>query len=752
MNLLFPGMLLGLLGLAIPVALHLIARHKYQVQEFPSIQLLRADERTNVFALRLVDVGPLLLRLAVLALLVLAMARLVTAWAPFGPAARNLVVVVDCSASMRALSGAAEDGRRAPLLALAKARAEALLRDIAAPSQCALIAAGQGDQQVVPLQPSPHEALRSLADLDAADGAGRGLVHAVAAACDLLRGRREARSQVVVLTDLAASALEARNADDLRRVREAQRELGPRLEIVFLDLAGAQADNLAILNASVRGSRVQMGHDAHIVARVFNGGTAERKAKLQLAVGERREALVKEIALAPGAEADVDLTLRASRAGQALVQVCLEGDDHLPDDDRFAVPLDVADARRVLIVHDPAAPAEGRGEPSPASVPPDTRNPPSATRHHEEALDGARILRFALNPGRELGQPHGTGFHATAVAPEALAGQPLSKYDTIVLYDVSTLGEQALKDLDAFARQGRSLLFVCSGGTHPLKFNRTFAALSPAQVGSERMLDPPIGLRYADSAHPVLAPFRDRLKGDLSAVRFAAVREVRQLAPGAAALFTGADGSPLAAEMPLGLGRTALLAFGFELDRGNLARTRVFPALIWRLMAHLSGDLRPRRPDLLTAAQPAVLEVPEPAFAFLDELELSPLASSAPPLRLAVERDRTLLLPGLPVGHYLLHKPSEGAGRRAAGGRQVAVNHDPRESRTARAAEAELAGLFGQRVRVAAATEPLRLVPSGGELWQLLAAMLFIAYALEGFIGWVLNARRERQRSQEASP
>ncbi|HPD15158.1 MAG TPA: BatA domain-containing protein [Planctomycetota bacterium] len=750
MSLLFPGMLLGLVALAIPVALHLIARHKYQVQDFPTIQFLRADERTNVFAMRLVDVGQLLLRLAVLALLALAMARLFTAWTPFGPAARNLVVVVDCSASMQALGTRPADGRPAPLMDLAKAQADALLREVAAPSRCALIAAAQDAEPIVPLHPAPHEAIRALSGLAATDGAGRGLVRAVAAGCDLLRGRREARSQIVVLTDLAASAFEARNSEDLRRIRDAQAELGRKLEIVLLDLAGAQADNLAILEARVRGSRVQMGDDAHIVARVLNAGTAERKAKLQLAVGERREPLIKEIALAPGGEADVDLTLRATRAGQAIAEVCLDGDDGRPGDNRFAVPLDVADARRVLIVHDAAPPAEGRAEPGLPSGLSEIRNPRSAGRS-EGLLDGVRILRFALNPGRELGQPHGTGIHTTAVTPEALAGQPLSKYDVIVLHDVSTLSEQALKDLEAFARQGRALLFVCGGGTHAMKFNRTFASLSPAQVGNERTLDPPIGLRPAGAQHPVLAPFRDRLKGDLSAVRFAAVRELRQLAPTASAMLVGTDGAPLAAEMAVGQGRAALLAFGFELDRGNLARTRVFPALMWQLLGYLSGDLRPRRPDVLTAARPAVLDVSEPAFAFLDELELSPRGAPASPLRLAIGPDRTLLVPSLPVGHYALQKPSEGAARRAATGRPLAVNHDPRESRTERITEAELADLFGQGVRVAAAGEPLRLTPAGGELWPLLAALLFIAYALEGLIGWALNARRERQRSQEAS-
>ena len=77
MNFLFYGMLAGLAGLAIPTAIHLIARQKYPIQNFPTIRLLRIERRDNTFASRLVDPWQLLLRLIVLTLLVLAMARLI---------------------------------------------------------------------------------------------------------------------------------------------------------------------------------------------------------------------------------------------------------------------------------------------------------------------------------------------------------------------------------------------------------------------------------------------------------------------------------------------------------------------------------------------------------------------------------------------------------------------------------------------------------------------------------------------------
>jgi hypothetical protein len=100
MSFLYPAMLAGLAGLAVPVILHLIARHKFPVRDFPSVRLLREERRTNVFAWRLVDPLQLLLRLLVLRLLALAMARLFMPSFPSKAAPRNLVVVLDASASM----------------------------------------------------------------------------------------------------------------------------------------------------------------------------------------------------------------------------------------------------------------------------------------------------------------------------------------------------------------------------------------------------------------------------------------------------------------------------------------------------------------------------------------------------------------------------------------------------------------------------------------------------------------------------
>ena len=766
MSLLFPAMLAGLVGLGIPFALHLIAKHKFPVRDFPTLRLLMRDERTNVFAPRLIDPWQLLLRLLVLTLLVLAMARVFLPGFSGTPAPRNLVVVVDCSASMNLTVKNPAGSGQFTLLELARRKARELLGEISAPSQCALIAAADDTHLLAELQPSPAAALAALSPqppdarphpLSATDGSGRGLLHAIAAAGDLLRGRREVRSQIVVLTDLRATAFATRNQRDLLRLALTRADLGDRLDLILVDLATGATENLAITEARVRGSRVKVGDDAHILARLRNSGTNDRTAKIQLAIGNQPDPAIKEIPLAAGAEAVVDLTTPVNRSVRAIAQARLKEPDALPADDTFSVPLNVAETRRVLIINGASQAAVTDSALARLGQPGATAQPKAVDV--EETVDGATILRFVLNPGRELGRASGTGIDTTLVTPEALAGQTLSKFELVVLYDVTSLPAQAVEDLNTFVRQGRSLLFVGAGGVNALQFNRLFFSadpqrpgLAPAQLGNDKDFAPALALADTSSPHPWLAPFRDRLQGDLSGVRFTKARELPAVAAGATAMLTGADGRPLAVEMPLEKGRVAMLAFGFELDRGNLARTRVFPALMWRLVDYLTGQLRVRPPDILTALQPAVLDVSEPAFAFATELELTTLgdATNRPPVRLKVNADQTVLVPALPAGDFALHKP-RAIGAVAGHTRHITVHTDAQESDFTRATEPQLRDWLGGEVRVTEAAEAVKLAPPGSEFWRPLLLLLLIAYLAEALTSYVMSARREKQRVAEAS-
>lgn len=759
MGFLYPGMLAGLLGLSVPVILHLIARHRFPVIGFPSIRFIRKDDRTNVLAAKLIDIPQLLLRLLVLFLLVLTMSRCVSPSGFGAKAARNLVVIVDASASMRT-TVSANASEQISLFERARKKAAELLGEIQAPSQCALLSAEQDLRTLAPLSPSSNVALAELPGLQAIDGPGCGLVQAVGHAAEMVCGRREARSQIVVLTNMRASSFEQRNARELARLTEIRATMGDKLQLVFVDVSsGVKLENVGFSDAHVRDRLAKIGDDAHVIGTLVNSGSLERTAKVRVDVGEKQEPTIKEIVIAPGAEAVVDMPVRVNRAVRTFARLKIDI-DAFADDDTFSVPLNVADARRVLIVNGSVQGTPDR-QPSALSVLGNGGAPPAAAES-EAGADGATILRYVLNPGRELGLAHGTGIDTTVVSPEALAGQTLSKYECVILYDVSSLPDAVLQDLDAFTREGRALLFVCSAGCNALQFNRSFGSasgtrrqLAPAQLGNDISFETPAGIQLPNS-HPLFAPFRDRLQGDLSVIHFTKIRELGALADGTTALFrTSNEGKrPLAVEQPLGRGRVVMTTFGVELERGSIAKARVFPALIWRLVDYLTGQLRARAPDIFTALRPAILDASEAPFAFANELELTRLKSTEKeivpaPLRLSLRQDGTIAVPGLPAGRYSLTKAREpGAAETLSGySRNISVQLDPLESQMARMEDASLTGVFGAGARSIDCREPLPASTGGSEWTRIGVIALLIAYIAESFFSWLTSLRRARQRA-----
>src|SRR5687767_10933933 len=104
MSFLTPLFLVGLIGLAIPVLLHLIQRERKRVVEFPSLMFLRRIPYQSVRRRRIRDWALLAMRLAALVLIVVAFARpffkrdSLSAAAQNG--AREAVILVDTSYSM----------------------------------------------------------------------------------------------------------------------------------------------------------------------------------------------------------------------------------------------------------------------------------------------------------------------------------------------------------------------------------------------------------------------------------------------------------------------------------------------------------------------------------------------------------------------------------------------------------------------------------------------------------------------------
>ncbi|MFM7865386.1 MAG: BatA domain-containing protein, partial [Planctomycetaceae bacterium] len=103
-----PWLLLGLAGIGLPLAAHLISRRRFDVVDWGAMQFLNPSRKTRR-RLKLEELLLLLLRMAVVGLLVLAASR---PWIPGGwlygyrsAGSRTVVLVIDGSNSMSRSDG-----------------------------------------------------------------------------------------------------------------------------------------------------------------------------------------------------------------------------------------------------------------------------------------------------------------------------------------------------------------------------------------------------------------------------------------------------------------------------------------------------------------------------------------------------------------------------------------------------------------------------------------------------------------------
>jgi hypothetical protein len=188
-----PLLLLGAVALAVPLLLHLFRKKERSIQTFPALRYLKRTSRERATLVRLRQILLLALRLAILAALILAGARLVVPAAGGDQPAAGLVIVVDNGLP----SARVVDDRR--VLDHLVQRAEAALARAGPLDRVWVLAAGEPWRPALP--GGPAEARRQLGELEPS-GAMADLPAMVARARSLLEAGAPELRQILILSDL----------------------------------------------------------------------------------------------------------------------------------------------------------------------------------------------------------------------------------------------------------------------------------------------------------------------------------------------------------------------------------------------------------------------------------------------------------------------------------------------------------------------------------------------------------------------
>lgn len=553
-----PLFLLGLLSAAIPLVIHLSRSRRTKTMRFSTTRFFTDQFLRSYRMSRLKELWLLACRMALCALLAMAMARplLLPKGQPFlVGGSRSIVLVLDNSASM----GYTENGTT--LLDRARVAARDLVAGLKPGDTVSVVLAGRkagGPEVLFPRPtPSPGDALQAIDAVRVAT-LGTDLSGAVARAEAVALSSPARSKEVYVLSDLQDVGWQLPDGS-----------AAPNGEVLFffVKVRPAKPENLAVTAVQYAAARPTAGVPFTIRPHLtVQGGNASACAvKLVVdgrQVGERR---VDKLQNGRWAVPRFDHTFAAGGWHTGYVEVA---DATLPEDNRRYFAFEVHDSVRVLAVD---------GAPSQVA-----------------RLDELFFLKLALTA-----DPENKGaVRVDVVSPSGLTGADFARYPLVVLANVEALPPPAVEALEGYVDRGGSLLVFLGDQVNPEFYNANFASPTRLHGGlmPGRLLgregDPKGAADFAavgavDDTHPALSAFGDPQFAGLSNVGFKALWGVDP-GPASAVLMRVSTGSPLLLSKPFGKGRVLAFTSSCDRDWTNFPVRPAFLPWVHRLVGFLA--------------------------------------------------------------------------------------------------------------------------------------------------------------------
>jgi hypothetical protein len=604
-------MLAGIAGAVLPLVLHLLSRARYRRVQWGAMMFLADEPTWQSSGPRLKELSLLLLRMGIVGLLAVALARPVLApragaWAPDDPAC--IVIIVDRSGSM-ALEDAGQQrinpARRAVLSILAGLRRGDEAAVIYTPDWPGHPPQLSGDLPSLAAQAAELRPTATRADL-----AG-----ALAAAGQLLNSSRSSDKRVIIVCDRQASSW--RDVDETLAtnwrdsVRDPQTGRGPRVSMI--PVGSTEAGNVAVESVLPLSSPIIRDTLAEIEVRLTNYDTVAR-AGLPLALQTGGAEVYRTTV---NIEAGQTLTCRCpvkfTMTGSSILRAQIGGSD-VASDDVLECAVEVTDPISVLIISgDPPAPTMRvlRGE--------------------------ADYLRLALAPFASAGKTGVDPAHVQVIGAEQWPALDRTRQQVVVLANVPRVTSSQVSQIEQYVYNGGGLLVapgnLCDVENYAQQLWRDGSGVLPAAlerpVADESQATSLLGVELA---HPIFS----FLEGQSDPVPNVSVSRYFPASGSEGARILGryASGKPFLVEGMFGRGRVLLVTTSLDTDWSNLPLSHIYLPLIQSAARYLAGGSFSRR-NLVPG---------EPIIAMIEDA-IEPRAEIRGPGELRATLDL------LPVGH-----------------------------------------------------------------------------------------------------
>ncbi len=474
-----PFFLFGLLAAGIPLVIHLWNRRRVVTIDFSSLIFITAAHRENARRFQLRQFLILLLRMAIIALIALALARpFLTLGLPVASvrAKTDVVIVLDNSYSMayQDINGVRFDK--------AKTLATDIIDTLRHGDRAALILMSDIPKPVFrQLTPDIESVTEAINNTETSYRTTH-VQPSLELAHEILAESEQLNKEIYLVSDFARNGWENWNRLPNRS--------GARISLI--PVAEGEAHNISI--KEIRPSNQLIGVDLpfHLNVTTVNHSVAPLNENiLTLFIGGEKQ---KTMSLSAAANESLNtaLTYNFSTPGTHIGYLTLT-DDRLNIDNHRYFAWDALGEVRVLCVGEQTEYLTLALNPHIYSGQLSVESDPSLTGNYSNTLSRKSMEARAILP--------------TQCTPGEFETFPLEDYDVIVLADVKTLSLQMSVQLQEFIRQGKSIIAFVSAHSDPSSYNQSQNAWLPARLGNPLTWVPPERVQAYQETHPIFDIF-----------------------------------------------------------------------------------------------------------------------------------------------------------------------------------------------------------------------------------------------------
>ena len=467
MGFLAPWFLAGVVGVGLPIWLHLLKRHKSDPKPFPSLMFFERREQSSVVHRRLDHILLFILRTLMLILLALLFANpFINRATPKAAGKKMVVVAVDDSFSLRA-NASGRSGGGDSRLDKAKSAAMDIISGIPATTPAEVVALGGTVNAMTQQTTDPAELRGAVSAIKPSDS--RASFGELARFTRTLAESAKMPIEVHLVSDLQKSAMPP-GFTDLRLAGDTTLILHP---------VGGEIPNWTVENVKAP-IHVYDPKRVRIQATVAGFGTPEAMRTVSLVlngkVAQTKQVMVPAGTAGSPGRAQVEFNELAASYGFNRCEVRIDSVDALPGDDSFPFSVERTDPKKILFV--------------------DNGRHPLAAKYYRTALDSSTDAAFALDEQK----------------PETAATANLAGYSLVVLDDLGPLPPGLEENLQRYMNPGKSMLVVL--GPASVAMAKVPVEGDPIQAASYagRDTDRFLTVSDIDSGHPVMKGL-ERLDG-----------------------------------------------------------------------------------------------------------------------------------------------------------------------------------------------------------------------------------------------